>query len=211
MNKAEVIAQIRQAFAANEYPGDAYIQGSFEGCEPFEEVGPFAAHRDWRTLEVGFLDGHYCALSFFSEAGFRFYLPAYLIADLEGKLFTADPLAHLVGSFHDASVEVPAAVGTRTRKIGGSVLLNPLRYGAITFGDYARYRLSVFTREEAAAIVSYLHYKRATDVHGIETAAIDDALRLFWIQRAAQAPPSASLRQHLADERDLIAEISKGR
>ncbi len=32
-------------------------------------------------------------------------------------------------------------------------MLNPRRYGAMTFADWARYRLSVFAREEAQAIV----------------------------------------------------------
>lgn len=45
------------------------------------------------------LDAHYSALSFFSEAAFRFFFPAYLIADLRGELRTADPLFHLTGGF----------------------------------------------------------------------------------------------------------------
>ncbi len=42
-DKEIVISKIRAAFAENEYPGDAYLQGSVEGCEPFEEVVPLWA------------------------------------------------------------------------------------------------------------------------------------------------------------------------
>jgi hypothetical protein len=47
---------------------------------PFDEVGAFVGQTDWRALEPGFLDDHASALSFFSEAGLRCYLPAYLVA-----------------------------------------------------------------------------------------------------------------------------------
>ena len=92
MNDREgVIEEIRRAFAGNVHPGKRFLQGSFEGCEPYDEVGPFERVEDWRSLEASFLDGHANALSFFSEAGFRSFLPAYPISDLRGLLYTADP------------------------------------------------------------------------------------------------------------------------
>ena len=97
IDKEVVIELIREAFGGNVYPGDAFLQGSFEGCEPYEEVGFFRGKMDWRTLDAEMLDARYSALSFFSEAGFRFFLPAYLIADLQDELRTADPLFHLPG------------------------------------------------------------------------------------------------------------------
>ena len=66
-------------------------RGSFDGCEPAEEVGPFTTIEDWRLAEPALLDAHYCALSFFSAGGFRFFIPAYMVADLRGQLLTADP------------------------------------------------------------------------------------------------------------------------
>src|SRR5262249_42899640 len=155
--------QIRQAFDANAYPGDQFLQGSFEGCEPYDEVGAFIGKADWTQLDAAMLDGHYCALSFFSEAGFRHFIPAYLIADLRGELKTADPLFHLCHGFSSFSTEVPVLSTTFRRSSGGDVLLNPRRYGAMTWRDHARQRLSVFTREEAAAIVAYLRYQRQED------------------------------------------------
>lgn len=202
-----VINQIRAAFATVEYPGDNFLQGSFDGCEPYEVVNPFKEKHDWRTVDAEFLDAHYDALSFFSEGAFRFFLPAYLIADLQDKLQTADPLFHLTHGFSDASVDVPTKTRVFVRRIGKSVLINPRRYGAMTFYDYARYRLSVFAREEAQAIVAYLNYRRDSDVHGIYRAAIDGALNLFWRERTANAPLAESLKQHVEEEASFVAEM----
>jgi hypothetical protein len=206
----DVIKEIRGAFGNNEYPGDAFLQGSFEGCEPFEEVGPFKGKMDWRAVDPDFLDGHAVALSFFSEAGFRFFLPAYLVADLQGRLGTADPLFHLTHGFSDSSVEVPAKLGIFTRKFGKSALLNPRRYGAMTWDDYARYRLSVFTKEEAGAIVAYLRHKRDSDSFSLEKDCIDGALNSFWVGRSLNAPSAEDLKRHLAEEEKSFAELKSG-
>jgi hypothetical protein len=203
-----VIEEIQSAFGGNEHPGRRFLQGSFEGCEPYEEVGPFEHEEDWRSIDAGFLDGHANALSFFSEAGFRYFLPAYLLADLRDQLQTADPLFHLTHGFSDWTTEVPA--GDRTFKVrhGMTAFINPRRYGAMTSYDYARYRLSVFTGEEANAIVAYLEFKRDLDPDVIDRKAIDAALQLFWLERARTAPQARSLEQHIAEQQEYLAAIS---
>ena len=211
MRKEEVIAQIREAFGANPYPGDAFLQGSFDGCEPFDEVGSFVGKSDWSKLDSAMLDGHYCALSFFSEGGFRFFLPAYLIADLCGELLTADPLFHLWHGFANVSAEVPVGAQKFRRDSDGKTLLNPKRYGAMTWSDYARHRLSVFTREEAKAIVAYMTYKREHDTTGLDQPRIDAALKEFWLDRSENAPAQENLKAHLQEEARFTAAIQQGR
>ena len=208
MPKSEaVIEKIEAAFAGNAFPGARFLQGSFEGCEPYDEVGPFEKLEDWRGIEAPFLDGHASALSFFSEAGFRYFLPAYLISDLRGLLYTADPLFHLTHGFSDRTTELPAGDRTIAVKHGRSAFINPRRYGAMTSYDYARYRLSVFTREEAGAIVAYLEFKRDADPDVIDKHAIDAALDSFWLERARTAPPAQGLRQHIAEQEEYLATI----
>jgi hypothetical protein len=199
-----VIRLIREAFGKNEYPGDPYLQGSTEGCEPFEEVGPFQGKTDWTRLEAEFLDAHADALSFFSEEGFRFFLPAYLVADLHGRLRRADPLFHLTHGFSDSSVQIPAKGRTFRKNIGKSAFVNPKRYGAKTFHDYARYRLSSFTREEAAAIVAYLQCRRNDASTSFEREEIDAALDSYWRERAQTAPSAESLKRHLEEEAEYL-------
>jgi len=200
-----IIEKIKTVFRKTEFPGENFLQGSFDGAEPYEEIVPFRTQKNWTTLDADFLDKHASALSFFSEAGFRFFLPAYLVADLDEQLEIADPVFHLTDGFYDFSVEVPIAGGTFVIKSGRSKLINPRRYGAATHEDYARYRLSIFTQEEAGVIVDYLKYKRDQD--DIEQIRVNAALEAFWLERVHAAPSDEALRQHLANEKAYIAAI----
>jgi hypothetical protein len=207
LDKDTLIKQIREAFGQTEYPGDNFLQGSFEGSEPYEVTEPFKGRTDWQRLDAALLDANYSALSFFSEGALRFFLPAYLIADVRDELQTADPLFVLIHGFSDISIEHQIESRVFVRQTGQTAFINPRRYGAMTFYDYARYRLSVFTREEAQAIVTYLNYKRETDPYKLHDQAIEAALNLYWLDRAAHAPTAASLKQHLREEDDYVAAI----
>ena len=191
----EVAGAIRRAFRDVDFPGDAFLQGSFEGCEPYEEVEPFKGRIDWAALDPAFLDARHCALSFFSEGGFRFFIPAYLLADLRGELLTADPTFHLTHGFSDHSYEERREDRVVLHRWGRTKLVNPRRYGAMTTLDHARCRLSVFTREEAAAIVMFLEWKRDHEAQfEHERRAIDAALDDFWRERSRHAPTAEALR-----------------
>lgn len=208
ITKAALSERIYQRFSGTTYPGDNYLQGSVEGCEPFDTVAPFQGKTDWKSLKPEFLDVHANALNFFSEGGLRFFLPAFLVADLDNKLMYADPLFHLTHGFSDGLIEVPTQARNFRRTFGKSRLVNPKRYGALTTFDYARFRLSVFTREEAAAIVSYLEYKRDYDAQDLAKKEIDAALNLFWLERSQTAPSIQSLEAHNREEAEYFAAIS---
>jgi hypothetical protein len=209
MTGDEVIEGIEQAFAAVQRPGAPFLVDSREGCEPGEVAATFAG-RKWQDLEPPFLDANYTALSFFSEGAFRYFLPAYLVADVRRALQTADPVFHLTHGFHDGRTRVQAGGEWFDRRFGGSSLVNPRRYGAITTRDYARMRLSVFTREEASAIVAYLEYRRAAGEQ-YDRPPIDAALDGFWRERAASAPTAAALESHLAEDARYVAALQRGR
>jgi hypothetical protein len=206
-----VIEIVRAAFDPNDHPGDRWLQGSFDGCEPDEEIGAFKGLHDWQTLEPAFLDQHYTALSFFSEAGFRYYIPAYIVADLRDQLRTADPIFHVTHGFVDLSTTIDVAGQAFMRSSGRSRLINPLRYGAVTFLDYARYRLSIFCREEAAAILAYLEFAREAPEHDFSREAIERAIDEFWKARAVGAPDRASLRRHHDEEKAFTDALLKRR
>lgn len=209
-DKQLVIDHIRQAFCATERPSDAFLQGSHEGCEPGESVAPFIGVADWSQLDPKVLDAGYTALSFFSEGGYRYFLPAYLIADLQDLLQTADPVFHLTNGFSDKVVEIPAGQRIYEKTIGKSAFVNPRRYGAMTWHDHARCQLSVFTREEAGAIVTYLEYKRDADPHRLNAEEINAALDSFWRDRAANGPTHQTIRQHLTEEAEYLKDIGGG-
>lgn len=206
-NVQQVIKQIQDAFRETEHPGDAFLQGSQEGCEPAEATAPFKGIAHWTQVDPTVLDPNYTALSFFSEGGFRHFLPAFLVADLLGRLQTADPVFHLTNGFSDRIVKLPIGSGVYEKTIEKSAFVNPRRYGAMTWHDHARSQLSIFTREEAGAIVAYLEYKRAADSHGLNHEEIDAALDSFWRDRAKTAPNHEALRQHLRAEAEYIENL----
>ncbi len=204
-----VIEEIRRAFRDTPYPGDALLASADGGSA--DELAGLMGRRDWPAIDAATLDANYDALSLLSEAGFRFFLPAYLVADVEGALRTADPVFHLTVGFHDGSVETRAGGQVFARRFGASVLVNPRRYGAITFADVARRRLAVFTREEAAAIVAYLGWRREANRVALDRAAIDAALESFWRHRAAGAPTADDLARHLEAERQYLDALMRDR
>ena len=173
MDAEAIKTRIRDAFSGVEFPGDWCLRASHEGEEPYLVEKAFAGKRDWRTLEPSFLDqapdGYASALSFFSDEAFRFYLPAYLIADLDDKLGTATPVFHLTHGFEDRA---------RTEK------LNPRRYGERTWSESCRHKFAVFDRTQVAAIVAYLEFKREAD--DFARPRIDQALANYWRDRAAE-------------------------
>jgi hypothetical protein len=164
---------IRCAFSGVEFPGDWCLRGSNEGDEPYLLEREFAGKSDWRTLEPSFLDqapdGYASALSFFSDEAFRFYLPAYLIADIDGGLARTTPSFDLTYGLEDRA---------KTEK------LNPRRYGERTWFESSRHKFAVFDRAQAAAIVAYLEFKRESDEFA--RPMIDQALENYWRDRAAE-------------------------
>jgi hypothetical protein len=172
---ATVNAQIREAFSRGIYPGDWCLTNSREGTEPGLLEEEFKGKTDWRALDPSFIDrapdGFGTALNFFSDEAFRFYLPAYLLADLDGQLKQADVVFALIHGLDNES---------RGKRI------NPQRYGERTWFEHARHKFAMFNAQEAKAIVSYLRYKSATDsVTDYEKGRINEALENYWAARAA--------------------------
>ncbi|MEO0455177.1 MAG: DUF6714 family protein [Cyanobacteria bacterium P01_A01_bin.114] len=169
MTPDELKAKIRAAFADVERPPHWCITDSNEGDEPASLRQEFAEVPDWASLSTTFLDqapnGYGSALSFFSDEAFRYYLPAFVIADLDDALDRTDPVFHL------------------THGLGASATkrINPRRYGDRTFGDAARHRFSLFTPEQCAAIAAYLRYK--ADQDEFAASSIEPALASYWLQR----------------------------
>jgi len=77
----------------------------------------------------------------------------------------------------------------------------------MTFYDYAGDRLSVFTREEASAIVAYLTFKRDFDSEVDDKTGLEAVLNVFWLERAQTGPVAASLKHHVAEQDAYLAAI----
>lgn len=84
-NISLLIHDIREAFKDSQYPGDDYLATITEGGDNDEPLGVKAAFKGkhWHEATLSTLNIEKSALSFFTPAAFRFYLPAYLIVVLE--------------------------------------------------------------------------------------------------------------------------------
>jgi hypothetical protein len=169
--REKVIAQITKAFAAVEYPGDWKLRDSNVGNEPYLLEQEFRGMRDWRVLAPKFLDrapdGYGSALHFFSHQALHFYLPAYLIADIQGLLERSDPVFSLTHSF----------VNSRKNE-----QINPRLYGEQTWFEYGQERFAIFSHDQAAAIVAYLNLMRGLNEYNRQS--IDEALENYWREKA---------------------------
>jgi hypothetical protein len=143
--------KILNAFKDNKFPGNLNIRNSNVGEEPFRVEEAFRGKDDWTKLDAKFLDevpnGLSSALSFFSEAAFHFYLPAYLIAHIDDKLPEVDVIFHLCNCFINSN---------KNQRIGRKLIEDekgsykwsddePIIYGESTWWDYGSYRCSLFT------------------------------------------------------------------
>ena len=169
----QVKSLVRQAFAETPYPGDDALVRS-QGDEPQEVEALFRGQVDWRRLTSAFVDragaASPSALSFFSPGAFRFYLPAYLLADLNGELQYTDPVFYLYHGLDEASrgqtVQVPGA-------------------GPQTWWQIQQEHFAGFTAGEVAAIVAYLRWKTdQPQLAEFERRSILEALQNYWLGKA---------------------------
>lgn len=97
--------ETRKSFQGAAYPADDNLRNSSEGTEPFVLEEEFKGKDAWQELTPEFLDrapgGFSSALSFFSPEAFRFYLPAYLPADLSQELKSTDVTYYLTHGLTD--------------------------------------------------------------------------------------------------------------
>lgn len=168
---------VRAAFAAAMHPGDERLVDAWEGTEPVQVAAAFRGKPDWRVLAADFLDaapdGLGSALSFLGDDAFRFYLPAYLLADLDGALQQADPLFHLTHGLDDQSRAEP---------------VNPRRYGDWTWFEQRQRRFAGFTAAQAAAIIAYMEVVAARSP--CDRASIAQAIASYWAARASGVGPA---------------------
>lgn len=164
-----MIERVKAAFADVTYPGDDALTDSTYGEEPAALVDEFTGKDDWAALDPDFLDqapdGWSSALSFFSGPALRFYLPAYLIADLRGELMRADP------SFRLSWGVTPAGDAKKIAK----------QWGGGTIGERAREDFAPFTPEQVAVIVDYLWWK--LEESPAPDPTIEAALQGYWLER----------------------------
>lgn len=122
----------------------------------------FLGQSNWNKLSPEFidLDG---ALSFFSDEAFRFFIPAFMIADINEQLNFNNPAVRLCWSVTPQS---------ENKKIATV-------FGGSTIGERAKACFKKFSEEERNAIVSYLQWKLVKDENDLTVA---QALKNYWLK-----------------------------
>ena len=185
---AGLVAQIESAFAHTLYPGDGRI------CDPRpgdEEVAEYALEfrgARWDRIHPEFLAYHDAAISFFTPEAFRYFLPAYLIADLRARDIGIESNANPVFSLTYGIAKMPTLGDAQIEgMIAAMKQENPeLEIDPSIFrpmedpGTYDRAieRFSTFSHPEREAIVAYLQHA-AQDQY--ERPQIEEALQSYWL------------------------------
>ncbi len=171
MAQPNLIQQITLAFNQVPYPGDDHLTDSTYGEEPAALVKDFSGKTNWQDLSPEFLDqapdGWGTALCFFSGAALWFYLPAYLIADIKGQLFIADPTVRLCMGL---------------TPLGGMQKIAQV-WGGGTMAEYARRDFAPYDAQQVQAIVDYLWWRRDIDDTGGDII-VEQALEHYWLERS---------------------------
>lgn len=102
MSPEALCSQIREAFADVRL-GEGIGLREAQGLDDYADAQTCARYRagdekdDWQRLTAEALNACYSSLSFFDEAGMRFHLPAFLIAEIQGQYLQdlVFQLAHL--------------------------------------------------------------------------------------------------------------------
>jgi hypothetical protein len=161
-----ILEELRRVFpATRQAPFDPLVN-SAQGDEPLAVARAFRDKTDWTALRDDWLEAIPCALHFLSNEALCFYIPAFMAADICGRLNMADPVFALTHGF---------AHGVSDTPIRG-------RSGP-TWGDYARERWAPLTSAQARAIVRYLEWGVAQQKPGSD--GIAEALAGYWYARAS--------------------------
>ncbi|BDI30865.1 hypothetical protein CCAX7_29160 [Capsulimonas corticalis] len=152
---AALVEEIRSAFADAPYPGDNNLSGSRQGDEA-AEIALDLRGVHWRTIAPWLLADNSTATSFLTHEGLRYYLPAFLIADLMefggGRcVFT------LTHGFTESNFSL---------------------YPDTDWFAYGVERMAGFTLPERLAIIRYLEY--TAEQEDYEAANIHEALERYW-------------------------------
>ena len=140
----KIAEEIKAAFSALSFPGIDRAISSGNHDEHVAMRREFGKLTDWRLIPYDILDsapdGFACALSFLSPLGFQFYIPAYMIADLAGRLGLVNPTFFLC--VHATELSTPDGIKFESN-------LNAM------FPKEANDRIGIFNSKQCCAISNY--------------------------------------------------------
>ena len=178
--RAQLVREIREAFSDTPYPGDGNLCGSSQGDEGAECALEFRGV-DWKTIHPRLLAYNSASLSFLSPDGFRYFLPAYLVAWLSGTRCrptfhlhpcrAARPIRTGPDAFDYANSKANA-VGETTQEDAVARLSDQEQEQALLYDHWVS-QMASFSRPERETIIHYLKYEAPDDGVGEINAVIE--------------------------------------
>lgn len=188
---AAIVRELREAFADHPYPGDDQIVTSGCGDEPWEYALEFRG-TDWRKLHPEFLARHNASLSFFSDAGFGYFLPAYMQANLCRPDLVDDVVFHLTHGLTGADAgiweDLEERVADKSPEIREAFAQSKQMFDEfreqtahIDWRSHAVQRFKGLDAAERQAVARYLQFVQSRD-EGLSRETIREALRGYWLR-----------------------------
>jgi len=152
MKREAVISLIEDAFADAPHPGDVLLHPS---CHDDMDIQSFYGMRDWRQVDPSVIGRENAALSFFSPAAFRYFLPAFMIWTLNnyessGSITVDNTIYSLDPRSKDPELQ-----------------------------RFVTSQYSLLSHRQRQAVIAFLEYM-STKSDGCYAQAAASALREFW-------------------------------
>ncbi len=192
MNKEELTAEIRKAFANDTYPDDLHIvydnSGTHSECE---EVREAFKGKSWQSLDDNFLVDQRRSISCFSSEGLHCYLPAFLILAIN-KFDESDDLPFNLISKLTLPTEMDIAImanAIKSTKLDEQmpnvnfeeILQNQLQYADQDVHNFIA-NFSLFTSDQGIAVKHYLDFMQREHSEELSHLKPTIAIERYWFQ-----------------------------
>ncbi len=143
MNKKELIEKIKKCFSYVPYPGDEDLTVHPLGFD--EEFYDEIKGKTWQELEPGMLIYHHDCIDILTPKGFQYYLPAFLIADLNEEDGTVIGERLIIGLSMCAENDGSGIKGVSGHK-------------------WLRERMDLFTEDQKDVFINFFNYWREPEI-----------------------------------------------
>jgi hypothetical protein len=189
LDKLELIKNIRNAFISEEYPGDSNLASNNASVYPeYENLKNKFKGKQWYELENEFIFNEKDSLFFLSKKGFKYFIPAFMIASIE-EFDEMDDLPNIVIGKFTLPADIDDIILANKIKLSNMDWQNPEKLSDFfqstlkeknkqihTFIEY----MIEFNKEQCKSIRDFLEYmvKYSDELYNDPQITIDR----YWFQ-----------------------------
>jgi hypothetical protein len=137
MTKTELIEEIKNRFSQVPYPGDNDLTIHPLGLD--EIFYDAIRGKTWQELDTEMLTYHHDCIGVLTTKGFQYYLPAFLIADIQKEQAIFEYLLYWLSNCQNRA-------GSPIKNVSGT--------------DWLTMRINILSKEQKDIIIKYFEYKK---------------------------------------------------